>query len=43
MPIINQTASVTGISSNFGVVVGMIAAGLVLIFIIWIFTQLNKV
>ena len=42
MAIINQTASLLDISSNFGIVIGMIAAGVVLILIVWIFTQFRQ-
>lgn len=41
MPVINQTASILDISSNFGIVIGMIAAGFVLILIVWILSQLR--
>jgi hypothetical protein len=42
MPIINQTASITGISTNVGLFVWMLIAGGIIIFIVWAATQLKK-
>lgn len=42
MPIINQTASISGISSNLDLFVVMMIMGGILIFIVWIFSQMGK-
>jgi hypothetical protein len=42
MPVINQTASILEVSNNFGILLGMIAAAVVLFIIVWIFTQFRR-
>jgi hypothetical protein len=42
MPIINQTASITNVSGNFGLVVMMLVAGGVIVVIVWFATQLRR-
>jgi hypothetical protein len=42
MTVINQTAALSGVSSGFGLFVGMVAVGLVIIILVWIFTHLYR-
>jgi hypothetical protein len=42
MPIINQTAGVAEISSGFGMLIGMIVAGIILIIFVYIISQVFK-
>jgi hypothetical protein len=42
MPVINQTAGVAEISSNFGILIGMIVAGIILIIFVYVISQVFK-
>lgn len=42
MGIINQTASIANISNEVGLFVWMLIAGGIIIFIVWVISQLNK-
>ena len=42
MSVINQTASISGITSNFGLFITFMCIGIIIIFIVWIYSQINK-
>jgi hypothetical protein len=42
MTVINQTAALSGVSSGFGLFIGMIAVGVILIILLWVFTHLYR-
>lgn len=42
MPIINQTASLSGVSNSFGLFIGMISVGVIIIALIWILSQFRR-
>ena len=39
MTVINQTAALSGVSSGFGLFIGMIAVGIIIIIVIWVLTN----